>query len=110
VFPVAVLPGVLGLSSDLAVALATLAAAAVFTPLRRRVRRLVDRRFDRERYDAEQVAVAFSGRLQTAVDLGRVTDELGMAVSATLRPSTVSLWFDRSDLVTVPERVSSRVG
>jgi hypothetical protein len=91
--PVVVLPDVLGLSSDLTVALATLAAAAVFAPLRRRVQTFVDRRFDRERYDAERVVAAFSGRLQTAVDLGRVTDELGGAVGAALRPVVISVWF-----------------
>ena len=77
VLPVLVLPDLLGLSSDLAVAPATLAAAAVFAPLRTTVAVVVDRRFDRAHYDAAQLVAAFSGRLQTAVDLGRVTDELG---------------------------------
>lgn len=100
--PVVVLPNLLGLSSDLSVALATLSAVAVFSPLRRRVRVWVDRRFDRERYDADRVVAAFAGRLQTAVDLGVVTDELRNAVSVTLRPATASVWFTES--VTVPER------
>ncbi len=109
VVPVVALPEVLGLSSDLAVALATLAAAAVFSPLRRRVQSWVDRRFNRERYDAERVVAAFSGKLQTAVDLGRVTDELGMAVSAALHPTAVSVWFGEPGFVTVPERPSERM-
>ncbi len=92
VVPVVVLPEVLGLSSDLAVAGATLAAAAVFNPLRHRVQSVVAQRFDRERYDAERVVAAFSGRLQSAVDLGRLTDELGRTVSEALRPAAVALW------------------
>jgi hypothetical protein len=92
VVPVVVLPEVFRLSSDLAVDGATLAAAAVFNPLRRRVHSVVARRFDRERYDAERVVAEFSGRLQSAVDLGRVTDELGRAVGEALRPAAVALW------------------
>jgi predicted O-linked N-acetylglucosamine transferase (SPINDLY family) len=64
--------------------------------LRRRVQTFVDRRFDRERYDAEQVVAGFSGRLQTAVDLELVTDELGSAVAATLRPARVAVRFAAS--------------
>jgi len=91
VLPVILIPEVFGLSSDLAVAGATLAAAAVFNPLRRRVRSVVARRFDRQRYDAERVLTAFSGRLQTAIDLRRVTDELGYAVREALHPESVSV-------------------
>jgi uncharacterized membrane protein YhaH (DUF805 family) len=100
--PVVILPNLLGLSSDLSVALATLAAAAVFTPVRRRLQSTMARRFDRHRYDAERVVEAFSGRLQTAVDLGVVTDELRSAVGVALRPAAISVWFTGS--VTVPER------
>jgi hypothetical protein len=91
--PVVVIPEVLGLSSDLTVALATLAAAAVFSPLRRRIQSAVDRRFDRGRYDAERVVAAFSGTLQTAVDLDTVSEELGRAIGTTFHPVRVSLWF-----------------
>jgi hypothetical protein len=91
--PVVILPNLLGLSSDLSVAVATLAAAAVFTPVRRRLQSTMARRFDRHRYDAERVVEAFSGRLQTAVDLERVTGELSSAVGVALRPSIVALWL-----------------
>jgi len=90
---VVLLPNVVGFSSDLAVAGSTLAAAVVFAPLRKRVQSVVARRFDRARYDAEQVVAAFSGRLQSAVDLGRVRDELGRAVGTALSPSGGSVWF-----------------
>lgn len=93
VVPAVVLPEALGLSSDLSVALATLASAAVFSPLRRRVHSVVERRFDRQRYDAERVVVALSERLQTAVDLGVVARELSSAVGVALRPSMVALWL-----------------
>lgn len=100
--PVVILPEVLGLSSDLSVALATLVAAAVFTPVRRRLQSVAERRFDRQRYDSERVVAAFSGRLQTAVDRERVIHQLGWAVGSALKPASVSVWF--SDSVTVPER------
>ncbi len=63
---------VLSVTSPVAVAAATLAAAALFTPLRRRVQRAVDRRFNRVRYDADQIAAAFAARLRGAVDLDAV--------------------------------------
>lgn len=96
VVPVLVLPEALNLSSDLTVAMATLGALAVFNPLRRRVQSVVARRFDRERYDAERVVAAFSGRLQSAVDLGRLTDELGRTVGEALHPTAVALWVAAS--------------
>jgi hypothetical protein len=62
--------------SSVAVAASTLAAAALFNPLRRRVQRAVDRRFNRAPYDAEAIVTAFTLRLRDAVDLDTVRDEL----------------------------------
>ena len=71
---------VFGLHSAVAVAAATLAAAALFSPVRSRVQRVVDRRFNRARYDAERTVAAFAARLKDTVDLDSVQDELAGAV------------------------------
>ncbi|HEY8044080.1 MAG TPA: hypothetical protein VIF35_07445 [Streptosporangiaceae bacterium] len=83
---------VLRFSSPVAVATSTLAAAALFTPLRRRVQRAVDRRFNRARYDADRTVALFAARLQDAVDLGTVRADLQATVSASLQPAHVSVW------------------
>jgi hypothetical protein len=83
---------VLPFSSPVAVAASTLAAAALFNPLRRRVQHLVDRRFNRARYDAEAIVAAFSARLQDAVDLETVSGDLLSAVRS-LQPAHASVWI-----------------
>jgi hypothetical protein len=85
------------LSTPVAVAGATLAAAALFSPLRRRVQRLVDRRFNRARYDADQVAAAFAARLQDAVDLDSVRGDLASVVRQALEPAHVSVWMSERE-------------
>jgi len=80
-------------SSPVVVAGSTLVVAALFHPLRRRVQRVVDRRFNRARYDADQIVTAFAARLQDAVDLGTVRDELTGVVHAALEPSHLSIWL-----------------
>jgi hypothetical protein len=81
--------------TPVAVAAATLTAAALFNPVRRRVQRRVDRRFNRARYDADQVAAAFAARLKDTVDLGSVRDDLTVIVSRALEPAHVSVWISR---------------
>jgi len=88
----AVLAPVTG-SNELAVAGSTLLAAALFQPIRRRVQRLVDRRFNRSRYDAEQTVAAFASRLRDEVDLEQLRAEILATVAATVEPSSVSLWL-----------------
>ena len=88
---------VLGVSSPVAVAASTLIAAALFNPLRRRVQHLVDRRFNRARYDAERTVMAFSARLMDAVDLDTVRDDLAGVVSRALEPTHVSVWSRQPD-------------
>jgi hypothetical protein len=86
---------VLRFRTPVAVAAATLAAAALFTPVRRRVQSRVDRQFNRARYDADQIAAAFAARLKDTVDLGAVRDDLTGIVSRALEPTHVSVWFSR---------------
>ncbi len=76
----------------ISVALSTLAVAALFQPLRRRVQTVVDRRFDRARYDGQRLADAFAGRLRDEVDIASVTADLDATVRAAVRPATAALW------------------
>ena len=84
---------VLQFHSSVAVAISTLTAAALFNPLRRRVQRAVDRRFNRARYDADQTVTAFAARLKDAVDLDSVRDDLAAVVENALEPAHVSVWI-----------------
>ena len=81
--------------STAAVAASTLAAAALFSPLRRRVQHAVDRRFNRSRYDADEAVTAFAARLKDAVDLDSVRDDLAGVVQQALEPTHLSVWVSR---------------
>jgi hypothetical protein len=83
---------VLRFHTPVAVAAATLAAAALFNPVRRRVQRGVDRRFNRAGYDAETTVAAFAARLKDATDLDAVRDDLASAVQTALQPASVWVW------------------
>jgi hypothetical protein len=79
-------------SQNYAVAATTLGVAALFQPARRRIQGWVDRRFDRDRYDLEQVADGFGSRLRDRMDLVEVESELVAAASGTLRPTQAWVW------------------
>jgi hypothetical protein len=84
---------VLRIKSPVAVAGATLAAAALFGPLRSRVQHRVDRRFNRARYSAERMLAAFAARLKEELDADAVTDDLARSVHAALEPAHISIWL-----------------
>jgi len=95
---------VLRFSSSVAVAASTLAAAALFYPLRARVQRAVDRRFNRARYDADAAVAAFAGRLQDAVDLDKVRDDLLAVVRGALQPDQLWVYVHDADAARGAER------
>jgi hypothetical protein len=84
---------VVSIKEPVAVAGSTLAVAALFNPLRRRVQRAVDRRFNRARYDADRIVTAFAARLQDAAGLDSVQDELASTVQNALEPAFLSVWL-----------------
>jgi len=88
---------VLGFSSPVAVAASTLAAVALFNPIRHRVQRVVDRRFNRARYDAVATVAAFTARLRDAVDLETVRSELLETVNRSVEPAHASVWIRRRE-------------
>ena len=90
---IALTTNTLALSGRVGVAASTLAAAALFNPLRIRVQRVVDRRFNRARYDADATVAAFSAALRDAVDLDTVRAELLAAVQHAVQPSSASIWI-----------------
>jgi hypothetical protein len=88
---------VLSVHSTVAVAAATLAAAALFSPVRRQVQQVVDRRFNRARYDADTTVALFAAHLKDAVDLDSVRDDLASVVQRALEPAHVSVWINHRD-------------
>ena len=84
---------VLTLTSQVGVAAATLAAAALFSPVRRRVQRRVDRWFNRARYDADNIVAAFAARLKDATDPEAVRSDLIATVHRALEPAHLSVWI-----------------
>jgi hypothetical protein len=90
---VVALGSILGSRGDLAIAASTLAAAAVFRPVRRRIQHATDRRFNRPRYQAQRELDAFAQHLRGQVELAAVSDDLIRVVERALQPSSLDLWI-----------------
>ena len=84
---------VLPFSGQVGVAASTLTAAVLFNPLRRRIQRIVDRRFNRAHYDAEATVATFAARLRESVDLPSMENELAAAVRLAFEPVHVTVWL-----------------